>query len=388
MEFRRVPSDLLYRPAIAVDGSGRPWVFWSANDKGNWDVWARPVENGKPGASVRLSTEAGSDIDPAAATDSKGRVWVAWQGWRNGRAQIFAATQNGNTFSKAVAVSKSTSNEWNPAIAADPSGRVIVAWDSYRNGNYGVYVRTASDSGSWGPETALAATARYEAYPSIAYDRAGTLWVAYEEGGERWGKDWGAYETSGFALYHGRSVRLRGIDKTGRAVEADPGQALPGVPKARVDVDDRQGAGIDWTVPNPEIVKARRESATPIPPAAPKNSSPRLTVDGSGRLWLAVRSAHPVWWTNPLGTVWTEHVASFDGNAWTGPVFLAHTDNLLDNRPALVSTRGGELMVIGSSDSRRQFHAIDNATASGYKDPYNNDIFMNTISLPPAAGPF
>lgn len=31
--------------------------------------------------------------------------------------------------------------------------------------------------------------------------------------------------------------------------------------------------------------------------------------------------------------------------------FLAHTDNLLDNRPALASLKGGELQVIGSSDS-------------------------------------
>src|SRR5207248_1120537 len=157
------PGGDLYRPAVAVDRSGRPWVIWSANDNGNWDLWARPVENGKPGAAVRLSSEAGSDIDPAAATDSKGRVWVAWQGWRNGRAQIFAATQNGNAFSKAAVVSKSTSNEWNPAIAADSNGRVSVAWDSYRNGNYDVFVRTAAGPGSWGQETPLAATARYEA---------------------------------------------------------------------------------------------------------------------------------------------------------------------------------------------------------------------------------
>ena len=183
------PGGDLYRPAVAVDGTGRPWVFWSANEKGNFDVWARPVENGKPGAAVRLSTEAGSDVNPAAATDSKGRVWVAWQGWRNGRASIFAATQNGNGFSKAAAITKSAGNEWNPAIAADSTGRVSVAWDSYRNGNYDVYLRTATAAGSWGPEIPLAATARYEAYPSIAYDPAGTLWVAYEEGGENWGQD-------------------------------------------------------------------------------------------------------------------------------------------------------------------------------------------------------
>jgi len=394
------PGGDLYRPAVAVDGSGRPWVFWSANEKGNFDLWARPVENGKPGAAVRLSTEAGSDIDPAAATDSKGRVWVAWQGWRNGRASIFCATQNGNAFSKAAAVSKSNGNEWNPAIAADSNGRVSVAWDSYRNGNYDVYLRTANAPGSWGPEATVAATARYEAYPSLAYDPAGTLWVAYEEGGENWGKDFGAYETTGIALYQGRAVRLRGIDKNGDAVEADTdvGLALPGVsglawlfnprsPRGGEDTDERQGASIEWTVPNTNATKERRPSLTPQPKPAPRNSMPRLRVDSSGRLWLAVRSANPLWW-NPVGTVWFEHVASYDGKTWTGPVFLAHSDNLLDNRPALVSVKPGELMVIGSSDSRQQFHLVEKLLTreGGYEDPYNNDLYVSTLVLGPAAG--
>ncbi len=381
------PGGDLYRPAVAMDGSGTPWVFWASNDKGNFDIWARPAENGKPGTAVRISSEAGTDIDPAAATDSTGRVWVAWQGWRNGRASIFAATQNGGAFSKPAAITKSNANEWNPSIAADSNGHVSVAWDSYRNGNYDIFVRTATGPGSWGPETAVAASARYEAYPSIAYDPAGTLWIAYEEGGERWGKDFGAYETTGFAIYHGRAVRLRGIDKTGRAVEAnaDPGSALPGVPDRKVDTDKRQGASVDWTVPVPDAAKNREDARGPVPPASPKNTSPRLRVDQSGRLWLAVRSAHPIWWTNPLGTVWSEYVASYDGNTWTGPIYLSHSDNLLDNRPALVSTRGGELIVLGSSDSRRQFHPV--APQTDYKDPYNNDLYMNTLSLPPASGP-
>src|SRR5262249_2072740 len=133
------PGGDLYRPAIAVDGSGRAWVFWSANQNGNFDLWARSIENGKPGPELRLTSAAGSDIDPVATTDSKGNVWVAWQGWRNGRAAIFAATRQGNKFSSPVAVSASSANEWNPAIAADSNGPVTVAWDSYRNGNYDVY---------------------------------------------------------------------------------------------------------------------------------------------------------------------------------------------------------------------------------------------------------
>lgn len=62
-----------------------------------------------------------------------------------------------------------------------------------------------------------------------------------------------------------------------------------------------------------------------------KNSQPRLAVDASGRFWLAFRTPHPTWW-NPIGSVWTEYLLSFDGKAWTSPIFLNHSDNLLDNQ--------------------------------------------------------
>ena len=387
------PGGDLYRPAIAIDGSNRVWVFWPQNEKGNFDLWARVIDNGKPGASFQLSKEPGSDIDPAATTDSQGRVWVAWQGWRNGKASIFAAAQNGTGFSAPVVVSSSAGNEWNPAIAADGSGRVTVAWDSYRNGDYDVYMRTAT-SGSWGKESPVAASARYEAYPSIAYDAAGRLWVAYEEGGERWGKDFGAYDTTGLALYQGRAIRLVGIEGNGRRVRlsADPGSAMPGVAGIKVDLQSRQGnVSEEWTKPDPENSKTRRESQAARNVQAPRNTSPQLHVDSSGRIWLAVRSSHPTWW-NPIGTVWSEYVVSYDGTQWTGPIFLSHSDNQLDNRPALVSAQPGELMVLGSADGRREFHRIERFAAPGGmnpnvpSDPFNNDLYANEITLGRASG--
>ena len=382
------PGGDLYRPAIAIDGSGRPWVFWSQNDRNNFDVWARVVEGNKPGRAIRLSNEAGSDIDPAATTDSKGRVWVAWQGWRNGRAQIFSVTQNGNGFSPAKVVASSGGNEWDPAIAADSAGRVTIAWDSYRNGNYDIYMRTATSPDAWGKDLAVADSLRYEAYPSIAYDINGRLWVAYEEGGEGWGKDFGAYETTGVAVYQGRAIRLRGFEKDGRAVDlaADPGALMPGPAVQRIDFQAHQNDSYDWLAANPQRVSDRPPSRPATNIAGPKNTLPRLHIDSSGRIWLAFRSVNPIWW-NPVGTVWSEYVMSFDGSAWTPPVFLAHSDNILDNRPTLVSPHAGELTVIGSSDGRREFHRIQrNASELGMdpsvaSDPYNNDLFANTIVL-------
>jgi hypothetical protein len=75
-----------YRTAVAIDGSGRPWVFWSENRGNNFDIFASPVDPSGPQGEIQISKESGSDIDPVAVTDSSGKVWVAWQGWRDGRA--------------------------------------------------------------------------------------------------------------------------------------------------------------------------------------------------------------------------------------------------------------------------------------------------------------
>lgn len=382
----------LYRPAIAVDGKGRAWVFWSANDasKGgaNFDLFGRLVDGDRPGATVRLSTAAGSDVFPVAATDSTGRVHVAWQAWRDGRAQILAAVQNGDSFGHPVTVSATGSNEWNPAIAASRDGRVTVAYESYRNGSYDIFLRTYAN-GAWGKEIAAAASTTYEAYPSLAYEPSGRLWLAYEEGGEGWGKDFGADESSGVALYQGRTIRLRAWEPDGRVVEpsADIGAVLPGVADQRLDAKARQTGAEDFRKPKLDAWKTRDRSRPTPNFTAPRNNYPRVAVDASGRLWVAVRSNHPVAW-NPLGTVWSEYVVSYDGAQWTGPVLLAHSDNLLDNRPAVVSTAPGEALVIGSSDHRMEFHRIRgvNNVAAIVDDPYNNDLYAHSIALSAGSG--
>ena len=401
----------LYRTAIAVDGKGRPWVFWSQNDKGNFDIRARVIENGKPGARLQISREPGADVDPVAAAGSDGRVWVAWQGWRDGKAAIFAAAQQGNGFGAPATVSSSSGNEWDPAIAADGTGRITVAWDSYRNGNYDIFMRSTSPAGQWGAEAPVAATARYEAYPSLAYDPSGRLWVAYEEAGEGWGKDFGAYSTPGVALYQGIVIRLRGFEPSGRVVETtdDLGAVLPGVAPSPYDPWNAQKDAQDLDK-HLDFAKDRRPNVSAANVTAAHNNYPRLLVDASGRIWLAYRTIYPIWWS-PIGTVWFEYVVSYDGKSWSKPVFLTHSDNLLDNRPALFSRAAGTLSLVGSSDWRSQYQLAGNylieldpkmaASLLGPRsvqrsfplylnpsipiDPYNNDLFVNEVSLGQAA---
>jgi hypothetical protein len=389
------PGGDLYRPAIAVDGKGKPWVFWPENRNGNFDIYARSIENGKPGGTVQISKAPGADVFAVATTDSKGSVWVAWQGWRAGKAAIFAAEQKGGGFSAPAAVSASSANEWNPSIAADSHGQVSVAWDSYRNGSYDIYARTATGIGSWKPEIPVAATARYEAYPSIAYDKQGRLWIAYEESGEGWGKDFGAHRSSGISLYQSRVVRVVGLDPSGTLVATgtDVGTVLPGAPDVKEEFTSRQADDSGWQRPDPALWQKRKPNDHPWPKANPRNSMPRLTVDASGRLWVAFRSSSPSIW-GPIGTVWSEFVTSYDGKSWTNPIFLSHGDNILDNRPALVSRSGGELMVVESTDYRREVGRLlkkgwelGQFLAFSVPDPYNNDIYASLIKLPPAPGP-
>jgi hypothetical protein len=378
-----------YKTAVAVDGSGRAWVVWSENQGGNFDIFARAVDASGPGEQVQISKEAGSDIDAVAATDAGGRVWIAWQGWRNGVAAIYAVHQEGRGFSKPVKVSNSSANEWDPAIAADKSGRVTVAWDSYRNGNFDVYARTYSGN-AWGGEIPVAATPRYEAYPSLAYDPSGRLWIAYEEGGSGWGKDFGAYNSTGVAVYQGRLVKLRGLEPNGSFVDLDApvDTALVGAPSVRAD---RLGSQADSQSldPNPDIALHRLPdlhlTGNNFPQGA-RNTLPRLTVDESGRIWLAFRTPHPNWWCPGIGTVWQEYLVSFDGKAWTPPIYLNHTDNTLDNRPALAAVANGKLLLVNSSDSRRDYSPTKTASAERAKppaDPYNNDLWSREVDLGP-----
>jgi hypothetical protein len=388
-----LPGLDLYKTAVAVDGSGRAWIFWSQNEGGNFDIFARAIDASGPKEQLRISMEAGADIDPVAATDASGRVWVAWQGWREGVAAIYAAHQEGSRFSTPARISLSSKNEWDPAIAADKSGRVAVAWDSYRNGNYDVYARIYSTQ-AWGEEIPIAATARYEAYPSLAYDPSGRLWIAYEEGGRGWGKDFGAYATSGVSVYQGRRIALRGLQPDGRLVAPDVSfeSKLVGAPGMR---PDRPGRQADSGAMDPDTGNAWHRAdgdGAPNYPGAAKNTLPRLAVDGSGRMWLAFRSPHPTWW-NPIGTVWTEYLVSFDGKQWTSPIFLNHTDNILDNRPALAAVANGKLLVVNSSDGRRALKPTEGNsnqygfTQNSFADPYQNDLWSDEVDLGPVAKP-
>jgi len=375
------PGQDVMRTAVAVDGRKRVWVIWSASRNGNFDLYARRYEGGKWSPEMRLSVDAGPDLNPVAATEAGGRVWLAWQGFRNGNLEILVAVQNGDRFTREEVVSVSPGSDWDPAIAAAANGEVAVAWDTYDKGDYDVYFRRMRWDGRVRMEApvAAAASANFEARSAVAYDPQNRLWVAYEASDTRWGKDFGAYETTGIALYQGHNLRVKCFEGNKAFATVDElAAALPGFPGVLARRRRMQPpAAVNLAQPNPELAQQRKPSAAPQPPPLPLNSFPRLAVDAAGTVYLAFR-ATTTGSRSPVGTVWSEHVVWFDGAKWNGPVPVPHTDNLLDNRPGLLSVGAGHLMVVASSDHRQQVVAGGGRRGmSGI----NNDIYAAELEL-------
>jgi hypothetical protein len=355
------PGQDVYRTAAAVNGAGDLWVFWSASQEDNWDVYARRRFGEKWDETIKLTTEPGSDVFPVAATDSTGRVWVAWQAFPNGEANVMACSIEAGTPADPVVVSNAPGNQWAPAIAASRDGQVAVAWDSYEKGDYDVSCRVLS-GGKWGQSLTVADSNRAEMRPAVTYDRQNRLWIAYEDSPPKWGKDWGAAEKDGVALYQGRAIAVRVWDGA----------------KLQQPAGDPVAAFHPW-------IKNRQARSL-------KLAVPRLATDAAGRVWLAVRSPR-LGIRAPVGTAWLEHLAFYEGDSWSDEIVCPGTDNILDNRPALVALPSGKMLMVASADGRaattgglpawyvqqlrREGKKVHHRKApSKWPDPVNNELVI------------
>ena len=346
----------IYSAAVAVDGQGRVWVVRSKQVDGDFDIYASFRDQGRWSAEVRVTSHPGPDIGPAAVTDADGAVWITWQGYRE-NLEVLVARQAGDGFSEEQTVSASSESDWAPQIAAARSEGVAISWDTYDNGNYDVYARQMSygDGIEMQAAVAVAASPRFEARSSVAFDSQDRLWVAYEDSFPGWGKDFGAYETTGAGLYQDTTVQVRVLQgKRLYAPEAPVAGVFDALPASSPNNRRRRGRQeiVHRPQPDPSLAAGRPANTTPYPRSKiAREGYPRLAADESGNVFLAFRTSGGDIW-GPLGTCWFEHVARFDGKAWEGPTYLGRSDGLLDQRPALTAMGSGKLLIVGTTDHR------------------------------------
>ncbi len=252
---------------------------------------------------MRLTNDPGVDKTPALAAAPDGTVALVWQGWRGDGSDIYFQRLKDGQWQEPLRLSDEGANDWNPAVATSTDGSIAVGWCRWQNGSYDVCLRVWA-GGQWGPVQLVAASERFEAHPSLAYDRQGTLWIAYEEGRADWGMD---SHTAG--LRSMRNVRLR-CYRT-RQVESPRGTAALALPETFGD---------------------RSEMA-------------HLATDGNGVLWLFFRclSGRGVW--EICGT-------SLGDDGWSAPQKIPASAGGQNVRMAAALDLDGRLRVVRPSDHR------------------------------------
>jgi hypothetical protein len=316
-----------FRVAIASTHGDTFWIVWASEREHNWDLFARPYQDGKLGKEIRFTEDAGPDIWHTMTTDQRGRAWLVWQGFRDGQADVFARCVDGDGWHETIRVSTARANDWNPVVAADTrSDRVWVGWDTYENGDYGIRVRSLSG----GPAPKLGdilcpdRSPVFQAHPSLACDRAGRLWVAWDQSGPQWGKDTGhqVRDDAGTRLYQDRRLRLAClVDGKWQEPEADLQDALP-----------------------PEL---RTFSELPC-----------LQGDTEGRMWLAFRHRtcqYPRVDGSAMRGRWDVHALAFLGDRWSGAVALPESAGRNDMRLSSQRDPKGSVYFAYASDNRGWF---------------------------------
>ena len=111
-----------------------------------------------------------------------------------------------------------------------------------------------------------------------------------------------------------------------------------------------------------EPASSRRCRATPIR----RSASTARAASGSP----IARSSAPATARHP-GSYWLTFARRLDGDTWTEPIEVHHSDGLLDHRPVLLPHPAGGLLVIHNTDGR-------------YTTPetIDNQIYMSYVDLP------
>lgn len=376
--FSRVPGSTgdVWRPQVAVDAELRPWVAWSQQVDGNFDIYARNLDErtGRWSDLVRLSAHPGPDFDHHLIADSRGWLWVVWHGFRDGSSDIFLRFHDGSRWSAEIRVSNHPANDWEPRVAADRQGTAFVVWDSYRNGNYDVFLRTLA-RGELGPVTAIAATDRFEAHASVAVDLDGRVWVAWDEGASNWGKDSGPTIDPQW-ISRGRELWTSWIDRP-----SSPGARLYESRKINLCVLNDGGRL------QPKAALGQALAAAGIP----DHDFPQLLVDPqTGRIALLFKRWNHVRWTESLGfrpVYWEHAVAFYEGDRWSSVETLPESWGRVSARANAAFGPDGSLRVAWTTDGRLERQPVRHVTANiltGTLDPPKAPV---SLELAPFTAP-
>jgi len=197
----------IFHTAVGEDSEGRIWVVWSERTGEDWDLYARTFDGQKWTARQKLTAADHPNIFHRLVADPSGRLHLVWIGYQGGQSHVLLSSLRGNNWSKPTEISGPSA--WMPDAAGDSAGNLYIAWDSYRTGNYDIFLRKVNADGSMQPIQQVTQSGKFQAHASLAVDPAGRVWLAWDESGDNWGKDWHRDDQSrSTTLYSSRHPRV------------------------------------------------------------------------------------------------------------------------------------------------------------------------------------
>jgi hypothetical protein len=322
---------VVHQPAIACDGSGALWIFWGQLGPRNIvRLCARSVRDGKPAAVDVISDSEGSDTFADAGTDAAGRVWVVWQSMRRGTADVFTRYYDPKDarWSREIAVTPDETGNWEPRVAFDGKDGAWIVYDSSRGDEFNVYAARVGLDGKVVTKT-VTRSPEYEARVSVASDGGKALWIAFERGRQRWGKNVRSHDGAHGLNGQKRIVLGRFDLETGAFTETPPATPL----LAALVKEQTKGR----PAPASENLQKRLPAAVNLP---------EVGVDGAGNPWVACRYFRE--------KMWLIAVLRYDAarGVWSRPLPLNDSAFGQDRRTSIVRDAEGRLWACWPSDRR------------------------------------
>jgi hypothetical protein len=337
----------VFHTAIAQDAAGRVWVVWSQREGDVWNLVARSYDGRSWSAPRKLTDGGGPNFFHKLVRDRAGNLHLVWVGHQSAQSHVMWSKLAGDTWSAAREISGA--GAWMPDAAADSKGNLYVAWDSYRTGNYDIFMRRIGEDGELGPLDQVTKSPRFQAHASVAVDGSDRVWLAWDESGANWGKDYARDDTwRGTTLYADRRPRVAVLENgKWSAPAADPMAAMP----RRYD---RYVEG------------------------------PQLAADGSGRIWMALRARTSAamnrsdFWAN--NGRWDMFLTAYEGDRWRPAAQIPRSSTRPDGPVQLVPAGRG-VWAVWTHDNRL-FPA-----AAGEPNRRHNEIDFTCVDAESAAEP-
>ncbi|MGA2133841.1 MAG: hypothetical protein ABSH50_16220 [Bryobacteraceae bacterium] len=197
----------IFRTSVAEDPDGRIHVVWSERFSEAWNLYERVFDGREWSARAQITHANVPNIYHKLIAGRAG-LDLIWIGHEGGESYLYRASYKAPSgWSQPQRIGGPS--VWNPDAAFDPEGNLHAAWDSYQSGNYDIFYRRITADGTAGAIEQVTKSPGFDAHPSLAVDGQGRPWLAWDQSGANWGKDWShddQYRST--VLYKDRSIRV------------------------------------------------------------------------------------------------------------------------------------------------------------------------------------